>query len=290
MILKFTLILGFLFSFLPSDAQQRPHKTTVRYNQERGVKPKKLSLDIYNYSSDKRKPVVIFVHGGGWLLGDKATKIKKKVTLFTKMGYVFVSINYRLSSFFNQKLQYPTHVTDVADAIKWVFEHITEYGGDNQKLVLLGHSAGAQMISLLATSPLYLPQRGINPNILKGVVSMDTEGYDVAEMCRAGAKIYLRIYGNDPNTWQQASPIFNIQEGQKYPPFLIVMRGKPYRIEMAHRFADTLRQLGTPVELVSGEPYTHFKVNNILGAARDKRVTPKVVAFLKKVVGSPETH
>lgn len=284
MITKLFLSLVFLSTFLTVGAQKANHKITVQYKRVEGVKAKKLSLDIYNSDPGVLKPVVLFVHGGGWLLGDKATKIRKKVALFRKMGYVFVSVNYRLSSLFNKKTQYPVHINDVADAVKWVYGQINRYGGDSNKIALLGHSAGAQMISLLATSPKYLPERGISPQDIKGVISMDTEGYDVQEMCEAGAKIYRRIYGDDPDVWKLASPVLNIQNNRQYPPFLIVMRGKPYRIAMANRFADSLRKAGASVELISGEPYTHFKVNNILGAIRDKRVTPKVAGFLKKIL------
>lgn len=259
-------------------------KTTVQYKQSENVKPKKLSLDIYNSQSSANKPVVVFVHGGGWLLGDKSTKIKRKAYLFKKMGYLFVSVNYRLSSFFNKKIQYPDHTNDVADALKWIYENISKYGGDKNKIVLLGHSAGAQMISLLVTSDKFLPARGISSNSFRGIISMDTEGYDVYGMCNAGAKIYKRIFGNDPETWKEASPVLQVKPDKKYPDFLIVMRGKPYRIEMANNFASKLREGGTKVELINADPYGHFKVNNILGSEKDKIITQKVVAFLKGVL------
>lgn len=258
-------------------------KTTVQYKQAENVKPEKNSLDIYNNEPGKEKPVVVFVHGGAWFLGDKATKIKKKVALFKKQGYVFVSVNYRLSSFFNKKVQYPAHTQDVADAVKWVYDNIEKYGGDKNKIALIGHSAGAQMISLLATSAEFLPLRGIEFNKIRGIISIDTEGYDVYGMGRAGVKIYKRIFGNDPETWKRASPVLHIKPGTKYPDFLIVMRGKPYRIKMANDFADKLRGSGAKAALVSGEPYGHFKVNNIIGSAKDKIVTPKLVEFLEKV-------
>lgn len=276
------LCLIFLFSLFSINCSgQRLKKTTVQYKKETGIKSKKLSLDIYNADPGKIKPVVVFVHGGGWLLGDKATKIKKKVKLFNTAGYVFVSVNYRLSSFFNKKTQYPAHTNDVADAIKWVFDHIGKYGGDNNKIALLGHSAGAQMIALLATSPEFLPARGLKATDIKGVISADTEGYDVQEMGNAGAKIYQRVFGEDPEVWKNASPIEHVRPGSEYPPFLIVMRGKPYRIDMANRFADKLRAAGAGVKLISGEPYSHFKVNNMIGSKKDTIVTPEIVSFLK---------
>lgn len=284
MILKVFLLIGFVSICSVGFTQQEQPKITIRYKNENNVKAKAQSLDIYNSEPGKAKPVLVFVHGGGWLLGDKTTKIKRKVALFKKLGYVFVSVNYRHSSFFNKKIQYPVHVTDVADAMKWIWENIGAYGGDKNKVALMGHSAGAQMVSLLATSPTLLSQRGIEPKNIKGIISMDTEGYDVEGMCNAGANIYLKIFGKDPNAWKEASPMNHIKIGSQYPPFFIVMRGKPYRIEMAQKFADKLKSAGTPVTLISGEPYSHFKVNNIFGSAKDKTVTPKIIAFLKNIL------
>lgn len=257
-------------------------KTTVQYKQADGVKAAKLSLDIYNTAIGGNKPVVVFVHGGGWLLGDKATKIRHKVALFESLGYVFVSVNYRLSSLFNKKTQYPAHTNDVADAIQWVYNNIGKYGGNRDKIVLLGHSAGAQMISLLATSDAFLPHRNINPNSFKGIISMDTEGYNVYEMGKAGAKIYQRIFGDNPEIWKEASPVLQVRADKTYPDFLIITRGNPYRITMSQAFAEKLKSSGTTIQLINAKPYGHFKVNNILGKKNDTIVTPAVVSFLKQ--------
>ncbi len=279
---SYTIIL--LLMFLTSCSLQ---KTTVQYKQAEGVKANKLSLDIYNTAEGGNKPVVVFVHGGGWLLGDKSTKIRHKVALFESLGYVFVSVNYRLSSLFHKKTQYPAHTNDVADAIKWIYENISRYGGNREQMVLMGHSAGAQMISLLATSDEFLPPRNISPNHFKGIISLDTEGYDVHEMGRAGASIYQRIFSNNPETWKEASPVLQVRPGKSYPDFLIVMRGKTYRIEMAQTFAEKLKSSGAAVELVNAESYGHFKVNNILGNKKDRIVTPRVVEFLKRAFRQP---
>ena len=147
----------------------------------------------------------------------------------------------------------------------------------------MGHSAGAQMISLLATSEDFMPERDMDFNTFRGIISMDTEGYDVYGMCNSGAKIYKRIFGEDPETWKQASPVLQVKENGNYPDFLIVMRGKPYRIEMANQFAEKLRAADTNVTMVNADPYGHFKVNNIVGKKKDKIVTPAIRSFLQGV-------
>jgi acetyl esterase/lipase len=114
-----------------------------------GVDPNLLSLDVYAPAKAKDLPVVLMIHGGGWANGDKANRDvgTNKARYFTAQGYVYVSINYRLSP----AVQHPTHIEDVASAVSWVLENIATYGGDPARLTLMGHSAGAHL--LLVSAP-----------------------------------------------------------------------------------------------------------------------------------------
>ena len=132
-----------------SEMQYDGLTTTVEYKQLSGVEENLLSLDIY-YTSETnvKKPVVIYVHGGAWSIGDKASQLDNKIALFESLNYVLVSINYRLSPFPYEltnpdRVMFPVHNNDVADAIKWVYDNIDTYGGNSNKIALLGHSAGA---------------------------------------------------------------------------------------------------------------------------------------------------
>lgn len=267
------------FSF-SCTAQKSPEKITVQY-KDLSKKNDQLALDIYPVQNGKNLPVVVFVHGGAWMLGDKKTKIQPKVRLFNFSNYVFVSVNYRLSSFFNTKVQYPSHPNDVADAVKWLYQNIHQYGGNPDNMVLMGHSAGAQIVSLLGTSEAFLPQRGIPIRKIKGVISIDTEGYDVAGMGSEGVKIYRRIFGEDAQQWRAASPLLNIRSGSHYPPFLIATRGQTYRKEISSKFADALKKAGAEATLIDVDPYSHFESNNKIGTEGEKIITPHIMLFLK---------
>lgn len=277
--MKRLLLIFCAFFLFSCRSQQALDKITVQYSRAES-KTDKLSLDIYPVKNAKKLPVVVFVHGGAWILGDKATKIEDKVRLFNANNYVFVSVNYRLSSFFNTKVQYPSHPNDVADAVKWIYEHIASYGGDPENIVLMGHSAGAHIVSLLGTSEKFLPQRGIALNQIKGIISNDTEGYDVVGMGNEGVKIYRRIFGDNPQQWKEASPIANVSKGKSYPPFLLITRGENYRKEMASKFAEELRNSGTKVSMISADPYSHFEANNKIGTEKESIITPKILEFL----------
>ena len=102
-------------------------------------------LDVYAPRGASRAPVVVFVHGGEWTRGDKAA-VSFKPKFFNQNGIVFVSINYRLSP----AATHPAHVSDVAAAIRWVHEHCGRFGGDPKKIVLMGHSAGCHLVTLVA--------------------------------------------------------------------------------------------------------------------------------------------
>ena len=96
------------------------------------------ALDVYvpdgALATDSR-PVVVYVHGGGWRVGDKSNQITRKVDLFTGAGYVFVSLNYRLSPPTRDvldpgPLKFPAHPADVGEALGWLARNIDDYGGD----------------------------------------------------------------------------------------------------------------------------------------------------------------
>ena len=81
--------------------------------------------------------MVFWIHGGGWQAGDKSS-VQIKPQAFVDKGFVFVSTNYRLLP----NVDMGTIVRDIAKSIRWVHDHIAEYGGDPKRLLVMGHSAG----------------------------------------------------------------------------------------------------------------------------------------------------
>src|SRR5262245_55023488 len=102
------------------------------------------TLDVYSPAGAKDLPVVFWIHGGGWQTGDKKD-VQLKPQAFNDKGFVFVSTNYRLLP----DVEMGTIVRDVAKAVRWVHDHIAEYGGDPKRLFVMGHSAGAQLAALI---------------------------------------------------------------------------------------------------------------------------------------------
>ncbi|MDI9313003.1 MAG: alpha/beta hydrolase [Limnohabitans sp.] len=260
-------------------------KSTVAYKANNGVAPNLLSLDIYHFGqTTPNTPIVIWVHGGGWILGDKANSLTNKLNLFWGLNYIFVSVNYRLSPSVNppepNRIMYPIHNIDVADAVKWIYDSIKNYGGNNQKIVLLGHSAGAHLVSLSGTSALFLPTRGIPLNTIKGIASIDTEGYDINSQAGAGEEIYINAFGTNPSIWTEASPIQNLFSTTIYPKFFIAKRGTTSRIALADAFITKLQTVGVTVLQVNGSQYDHEGINAAIGAPGETAITEPLKTFL----------
>ena len=258
---------------------------TVEYKQISGTDPDLLSLDIYyNSNTETQKPVVIWVHGGAWSIGDKTSQIENKVSLYQSLNYVFVSVNYRLSPYPYEldnpdRIMYPTHNNDVADAIKWVYDSIDQYGGNPNKIALLGHSAGGHLVALTGTNNSFLESRGMSLSNIKGVAAIDTEGYDVLAKVQDNTNLYINAFGTDSTSNVEASPVYNIEDGTTYPKFFVAKRGNAQRIAIANDFIETLESHGASVSEVDGSVYDHSGINAAIGEANETLITTPLTAF-----------
>jgi acetyl esterase/lipase len=128
----------------PSQKAVLAKDTVVRADVPYGEGDKR-RLDVYSPKGVKQAPVVVFVHGGEWARRDKS-EVSYKPKFLNGNGIVFVSINYRLTP----AVTHPAHVSDVASAVGWVRDHAADFGGDPNKVVLMGHSAGCHLVTLVA--------------------------------------------------------------------------------------------------------------------------------------------
>lgn len=238
-------------------------------------------------------PVMIWVHGGSWKSGDKANQLEYKIPFFINEGWIFVSINYRLSpaeipddpaDFDPGRIMYPVHNQDVAAAIAWVYEHIEEYAGNPDQISIMGHSAGAGIVATVGTNETFLQQHGLNTSVIKNVVCLDTEGYDVRDQIENGSTgmsmMYMNAFGTDPSVWDAASPINNIEPGEVLPSFFVVTRGSEERINLSERFISNVKTTGATTELIYAPRYSHSAVNRAVGNPMDFIITPALKKFL----------
>jgi acetyl esterase/lipase len=234
-------------------------------------------LDVYFPSQAKNLPVVFWIHGGGWQTGDKSS-VQIKPQAFMDKGFVFVSTNYRLLP----RVDMGTIVRDIAKSIRWVHDHIAEYGGDPQRLFIMGHSAGAQLAALVCTDDRYLKEEGLTLAIIKGCVPVDGDTYDVPAIIETGetrrrvhgqpqAKFgHREKFGNDEAKHRDLSAVTHVAKGKGIPPFLIMhVADHPDTSAQAQRLASVLKSAEVTVTVFGGQETSHNKINADIGLADD---------------------
>jgi len=272
---------------LLTEAQAQEVKSNIPYADpahERQV------LDIYAPAEAKKLPVVFWIHGGGWQRGDK-TSVQLKPQLFMDKGFVFVSTNYRLLP----SVEIESIFRDVAKSLGWVYAHIAEYGGDPQRLFVMGHSAGAQLAAIVCTDERYLQAEGVPLTAIKGCVPVDGDTFDLPAIIMTAEfrnqlhglpqpKFGHRVkFGSDPEKHLDYSAITHVAEGKGIPPFLIIhVAGHPDTTAQARRFGNVLKAAKVPVTVFSAPETTHRKVNADLGLPDD----PATKALLEFVEGA----
>lgn len=241
--------------------------------------PNRLSLDVYRPSDAQNLPVMIYIHGGGWRRGDKS-RVGVKSDWFNGRGFVFVSINYRLVPNVNLL----TQLQDSANAIGWVKTNIAKYGGDPARLHLIGHSAGAHHVAVLATNESFLEKAGVSLGDLKSVVELDTQALDVPTMMNDNNNpLYVQVFGKDATIWPQVSPLHNIAKGKDIPPFFIVVaNSRAQKQAQAAAFQKSLQAAGVRCEFIEAKQHDHGSLNRAIGQPHDK-VTQAMERFHSSV-------
>ena len=275
------ILLIFLVAFVSEvslSAQNYTLHENIPYNDIPGVSPILLSLDIYEpMNVDDTRPVIIYVHGGSWKGGTKSN-VGLKAELLTENNYVFVSINYRLSpnppdTTVAGAVRFPIHPIDVSKAISFVYENIHLYSGDPENLHLIGHSAGAHLINLVATNEYFLGLHNLTPADIGCVCSLDAGVFNLPfelEIADAARRLMLlNAFGLNTGFYLQASPLFNVEAGEQLPDFLLVHQGTPLRILKTEGFRDTLLTKGHSAASFNAFPYSHSEINLGLGAPQD---------------------
>ena len=192
------------------------------------------TLDIYRAkkSSKVARPVLLFIHGGGWYLGDKSDQGLPLLHFMADQGWLCVSINYRLAP--DNRL--PAHIIDVKHAIQWIKKNIAEYGGDPNFIAAAGGSAGGHLSALAALTggkdrlrERFQPGFETADTEIQAAVSLygmydfvDSSGLNINTVMRKllEDKIMPKPLHDDPELWRDVSPLSNVHEDA--PPHLII--------------------------------------------------------------------
>jgi len=213
----------------------------------------------------------------GWQTGDR-TNVQVKPQAFVDKGFVFVSTGYRLLP----NVDMGTIFRDIAKSVRWVHDHIAEHGGDPKRILVMGHSAGAQLAALICIDDRYLKAEGLSLAIIKGCVPVDGDTYDVPAIIET-AETRRRVhgqpqaefghrekFGNDPAKHRDYSAVTHVAKGKGIPPFLILhVADHPDTSAQAERFEAVLKDAGIPAKRLAAKETNHSKLNENLGLPDD---------------------
>jgi acetyl esterase/lipase len=198
-------------------------------------------LDVYvpDLPAGMPRAVVIFWHGGRWRFGDKADYRFVGAAL-AQSGYVAVVANYR----HYPQVKMPGFMSDAAQAASWAVAHAGEFGGDPERLYLMGHSAGAHMAALLTLDGSYFAATGQPVPRIAGVIGLSGP-YDFLPLLEPDVQ---DMFG-PPQIYPQSQPINFVRADA--PPMLLVhgLNDETVRPKNSRNLAAALSALGVPVTL-----------------------------------------
>ena len=211
-------------------------------------------IDVFfptNKAPEKLAPIIIMVHGGGWCVGDKALKgtTANKTKRWLPKGFMFVSVNYPMlldgSAAVDQG-------EDVARAIAYVQKHAKEWGGDGERIILMGHSAGAHLVSLVNANAQMRERHGVAK--ILGTISLDSGATNVVtQMPNAVPAMkgrYKEAFGTTESEWIAASP-YHFLDKTASPWLGVCSTTRPDNpCGQAREYAEKSASLGVPASVL----------------------------------------
>jgi acetyl esterase/lipase len=262
--------LGAFNAVVPKDGGVKLAANAVAY----GTDPRQ-KLDIYASSdATASKGVIVFFYGGSWNSGDRG-EYAFAARAFASRGYTTAVLDYRLVPEF----RYPAFVEDGAKAVAWVHRNIARYGGDPDRIFLVGHSAGAYNEMMVALAPEFLRAEGLRTNVVKAVVGISGP-YDFLPLAVDETREAFKGVADLPAT----QPINRVARGRPAPPMLL-LHGEADEFvypRNSKRLAAALRRAGHSVEEKYYPGIDH--VGTLLAISRPLRdrapVVDDIVRFL----------
>jgi acetyl esterase/lipase len=219
-------------------------------------------IDVYAPRNAIGSPVIFMVHGGAWKIGDKTSRavVKNKVDRWVPRGFIFISVNYRLLPAADPLKQ----AEDVARALAFAQSRARSWGGDPAKFILMGHSSGAHLVSLLAVSPSKALNIGAKPWL--GAILLDSAAFNVVQIMKtAHFRFYDTAFGAQEAYWQSASP-FYVLSSPTAPILAVCSSRRDDSCLQAKAFTAKANSMGSQVKVLE-QNMSHREINESLGTA-----------------------
>jgi len=271
-----TLVLLY-FCAAPAAAERLPVRVVkdIAYRTALPGADGKETLDLYLPQGRTGAPVIVWYYGGALQQGDKSDTTEVGAAgRFASAGIATAVVNYRLSP----GVSHPAHVQDAAASFAWVKRNIASYGGDPNQVFLVGHSAGAYLLALLATDERYLAPHGLSARDIRGLVPVSA--FFWVERTGVAPDRPMTVWGADAAKWADASPAHHLRAG--LPPMLILYADgdEPWRQQQNEEFEREVRKAGNArVSLVRIASRTHMSILNHL-KDDDDPASNNIVAFV----------
>ena len=244
-------------------------------------------FDLYlpDEASGEKRPLIVFVHGGSWQSGDKRQAWTKR-RLFLDRGFAVASLNYR----FWPDVTAQGMVEDIAAALSQLIDGADQFGIDEDRIVMIGHSAGAHLVSVLGTNERYLEAAGLSFDDLAAIVSLDTGRYDI-ETSLEGVSFSpfgggdSALFGNSLDEWRDVSPLRRVVDGENHPAFLVVAAADRPESDLRTQVRPFLSRLfgaGVQSDFYRAERRSHVGLFQRFGRENDP-TTKTAIAFMEDV-------
>ncbi len=236
---------------LPDMRSRRRYVSADGRDLSYGEAGRRNQLDVWRRAdlpTDGGAPVLLQVHGGAWIVGQKEGQAHPLMAHLAERGWVCVTINYRLSP----RATWPDHVADVKRAVAWTKDNIGRFGGDPGTVVITGGSAGGHLAALTALTPgLAAFQPGFEDADTGVAAAVPFYGvYDFTDrdgVANRGLELLLaqRVFkttlADDRDAWEMASPMHHV--GADAPPFFVLhgTNDTIVPVEQARAFTSMLR-------------------------------------------------
>ena len=210
-------------------------------------------LDVYlpDAPSQGPAPVLIFFHGGYWVIGHKDT-LGFMALGITPAPAILVTAGYRLAP----GAKYPQQVDDCRNALRWVYENVAAYGGDPDRIFVGGHSAGGHLAALVTLQTGRLSDFNLPADVIKGCLPVSGV-FDVTDAPPERQEALL----SSPDDAVEASPLHNTA-GNTVPFFLEIGEDDFPNLRAQHAaMVGKLREAGGPVEEMERMGHNHFAIS-----------------------------
>lgn len=247
----------------------------VPYLQGANYADGKDKLDLYLPEGRRNAPVIVSYYGNQLMGGDKSEDgyIGRR---FAAAGFITAVVNYRLSP----GVSHPAHVQDAAASFAWVKRNISKYGGDIDKVFIIGYSAGGYLAALIATDPRYLAAHKLSPRDIRGAVPVSAFYY--VEGRGVAPDRDKRVWGTDEKVWIDASPAHHLHANG--PPMLILYadRDEDWRRQQNADVAAAMKAAGqSTVEIAIVAGRNHATIWSRVGDEGDE-TAEHIIRFVSR--------